>query len=204
MSGTHEARTPGEILPILDELTKLHENGMVHGDIRVYNMVFSPADDGGKPHGYLIDFDFGGVEGKVKYPSGYLQDLRDGTRRGEAGQLITKENDWIDLANVIFKQLAINMPEGKSPGDLAIMFVKQTNLRNKFGSRQHELPGDAKELRKCLEEMYQEGWKLEPSGELREALDKEISRATGSPTKVKASKPPAAKLAGLKRTQSDT
>ena len=71
MSGSHEARITGGFLPIMDELTKLHQNGMVHGDICVFNMVFFPADDAGKPQGYLFDFDFGGTDGKAKYPSGY-------------------------------------------------------------------------------------------------------------------------------------
>ena len=96
----------------MDELTKLHEKGMVHGEIRVFNMLFFPADDVGKPHVYLIDVDIGGTDRKAENPRGFLRLLPDGTRGGEAGQLIRKENDWVDLANFMFKNHTLKMPVG--------------------------------------------------------------------------------------------
>ena len=205
MSGTHEATTPIDFLPIIDELANLHENGMVHGDIRVYNMVFSLASDGEKPDGCLIDFDYGGTEGEAKYPSGYVSYLPDGTRCGEAGQVITKENDWRDLANIIFQHHRLNEPDGKSPGDLANMMLTEKYLARKFESRQHELPGDAEKLRKFLEDVYKDGWTLVPSADLRSELENKKSRATGSPSKKKAVRvSPVTNLAGNKRIQSET
>ena len=171
MSGTHEATTPIDFLPIIDELANLHENGMVHGDIRVYNMVFSLASDGEKPDGCLIDFDYGGTEGEAKYPSGYVRALLDGTRCGEAGQVITKENDWLDLANIIFKHHTLKKPVGKSPGDLMNLLCTQYDLEEKFREVKLKLPDDAKELRKWLEDMYKDGWTLVPSCHLREELE---------------------------------
>ena len=184
MEGNHEARTPGDFLPIIDELTELHENGIVHGDIRVYNMVFSRASDGEEPDGCLIDFDYGGTEGEAKYPSGYVGFLPDGTRRGEAGQVITKENDWIDLANIIFQHHRLNEPDGKSPGDSANMMSTEKYLARKFRKGQLKLPDHAEELRKCLEDMNTEGWTIEPSDSLRKVLDMNQSRATGSPPRA--------------------
>ena len=202
VSGTHEATTPIDFLPIIDELAKLHENGMVHGDIRVYNMVFSRASDGEKPDGCLIDFDYGGTEGEAKYPSGYVKTLLDGTRCGEAGQVITKENDWLDLATIIFQLHRLKKPVGKSPGDWANMVL---DLVEKFDKDALELPGDAEELRKCLEDMYNDGWTLVPSRTFRAELEKKKSRATGSPGKKKALRvSPVTNLAGNKRIQSDT
>jgi thiamine kinase-like enzyme len=43
-------------------LKDLHSAGLVHGDIRGYNIINGPDDS------YLIDFDFGGEENVVKYP----------------------------------------------------------------------------------------------------------------------------------------
>ena len=97
----------------MDELTKLHEKGMVHGEIRVFNMLFFPADDAGKPHVYLIDVDFGGTDRK-------------------------KENDWVDLANVMFKNHTLKMPVGQSHGDLANMMVARNYRAEKFEKGQRE------------------------------------------------------------------
>ena len=65
--GTHFATKPTSFLPIIDDLEKLHDKGFVHGDIRGFNTVF----DREHGRGCLIDFDFGGKVGMVKYPEGY-------------------------------------------------------------------------------------------------------------------------------------
>ena len=36
----HYAEKPGEFLPILGQLRKLHKKGFVHGDLRGFNIVF--------------------------------------------------------------------------------------------------------------------------------------------------------------------
>ena len=152
MSGTHKARTPIDFLPIIDELAKLHENGIVHGDIRVYNMVFSRASDGEEPDGCLIDFDYGGTEGEAKYPSGYVGFLPDGTRRGEAGQVITKENDWIDLANIIFKHHTL-----KNQSEKVLVIWRICCLRKKTWWKSFE-----KDNSNCLimPRSYESAWKI--------------------------------------------
>jgi hypothetical protein len=67
--GRHFAKKPGEFVPIIQALEKLHEDGFVHGDIRGFNTVFSENEG----EGWLIDFDFGGREGKptTVIPRGY-------------------------------------------------------------------------------------------------------------------------------------
>jgi RIO-like serine/threonine protein kinase len=67
--GRHYATTPGQFVPIIEALEKLHRDGFVHGDIRGFNTVFSDV----KGEGWLIDFDFGEKEGKetTVYPRGY-------------------------------------------------------------------------------------------------------------------------------------
>ena len=70
--GTHVAKKPTSFLPIIDDLKSLHDEGFVHGDIRGFNTVFDENS------GCLIDFDFGGKEGKAEYPKGYRQALLDG------------------------------------------------------------------------------------------------------------------------------
>ena len=85
--GIHYAKRPEHLLPIVNHLEQLHENGYVHGDIRAYNMVMNYPErelccrtkllenldgqihvynmildyaDCQKCDGWLIDFDFGG------------------------------------------------------------------------------------------------------------------------------------------------
>ena len=79
-----------------------------------------------------------------------------------------KENDWIDLATIIFQLHRLKKPVGKSPGDWANMVL---DLVEKFQKGQLKLPGDAEELRKCLEDMYKDGWTLLPSDVLCEELE---------------------------------
>ena len=56
--GRHDATKLSEFRPLLHHLHYLHSNGIVHGDIRAFNLVFDATS------GWLIDFDFGGVESR--------------------------------------------------------------------------------------------------------------------------------------------
>ena len=50
-------------------LGMLHNNQLVHGDIRPPNVMLCPSSEPGTAHvAYLIDFDWAGKEGVVKYP----------------------------------------------------------------------------------------------------------------------------------------
>ena len=92
-----------------------------------------------------------------------------------------------------------------SPDVTNMLFLRQNRLISKFRKDEPELPGDAEELRKCLEDMYKHGWALVPSRTFRAELENKKSRATGSPGKKKALRVlPVTNLAGNKRIQSDT
>ena len=122
--GMHYAKSPRHFLPVIDHLVQLHRQDYVHGDIRAYNMVLnydtpsadtkasavgtnctttgSTASDSKSCEGWLIDFDFGGKKGAVKYPKGYKNMLHDGIRPGKEGEKITIMDDWKSLIGLIF------------------------------------------------------------------------------------------------------
>jgi hypothetical protein len=65
----------------------------------------------GNESSYLIDFDFAGKAGFVKYPPGYNFSLEDGSRIGRPNQKIEKCNDWFDLGSLIFEKYNFEGPE---------------------------------------------------------------------------------------------
>jgi hypothetical protein len=127
--GRHHAEKPTDFLPVIEHLEYLHGRGYVHGDIRAFNMVLGgstearadpvdaavgTAEDTGSGNdgsggfdadkGSLIDFDFGGEQGKMtKYPQGYKQYPLDGFRIGQEGKVIQYMDDWHALGQVMFR-----------------------------------------------------------------------------------------------------
>ena len=93
--GNHNAEKVSHFLPVLNHLIHLHSHGRVHGDIRAFNIVFES-----KQKGWLIDLDFGGVEGEAKYPKNFNFLLEDGKRIGEGGETIHKHHDYYALWSV--------------------------------------------------------------------------------------------------------
>lgn len=67
---------------LYDDLRRLHEQGFVHGDVRLANMVFAPrageeaSSGAGTRTCWLIDFDHVRKFGS-EYPADYCQDLRE-------------------------------------------------------------------------------------------------------------------------------
>jgi hypothetical protein len=93
--GVHYATHPGQFIPIIEALERLHLNGFVHGDIRAYNMVHGEYDEETEKWlGWLIDYDLGGKAYEVTYPIGYKTDLADGAGRGTAKFTISMADDW--------------------------------------------------------------------------------------------------------------
>jgi hypothetical protein len=92
------ARKASEFLSVFKELAQLHEENLVHGDIRAYNMLFVEGL-GGK----LIDFDYCGRHGQRCYPPGYWERLPDTKRhpRASAEQLMRREHDCFSLGAVM-------------------------------------------------------------------------------------------------------
>jgi serine/threonine protein kinase len=130
--GMHSAKQPLHFLPIINHLEQLHKQGIVHGDIRAYNMVLnydtsksittptrSISDDNlskaNSSKGWLIDFDFGGQHDVVTYPKGYKDFLRDGERPGKVGGKITIMDDWKSLIGLIlYKYDVVDRPGSES------------------------------------------------------------------------------------------
>jgi hypothetical protein len=105
VEGNHFASTVKDFLPVVKSLQSLHKEGYVHGDIRCFNIIFGKG---------LIDFDFGGLVDKAKYPTGYQHSLPDGHRLGRAGTMITKWHDWHALIDVIFTFHHLEYPKGET------------------------------------------------------------------------------------------
>jgi hypothetical protein len=97
----------GIFVAIMKQLASLHEQGVVHGDVRLANMLLTETGD----RGVLLDFDFCAVEGSKGYPKG-LQELHsDGQRHVDVTAAIRddrieelpmgKEHDCFSLAHVM-------------------------------------------------------------------------------------------------------
>jgi hypothetical protein len=90
IEGCHQPQNKMQMLSVARLLKKYHANGVVHGDIRLLNIVFAEPPE----NSTLIDWDFGGKKYKnVVYPRGYQKSLTVGRRRGEAGKPITAKDD---------------------------------------------------------------------------------------------------------------
>jgi hypothetical protein len=70
----------GVLASILERLAALHELGLVHGDIRLVNLLSS---------GHIVDFDFVGLE---RYPEGLKLLTKDGERHPNVASAISNEN----------------------------------------------------------------------------------------------------------------
>jgi hypothetical protein len=97
IEGNTTARYASEFVPLFEQLEKLHAKGLVHGDIRAYNMLFP------RTGGILIDFDYSGKDAVKQYPDGFWTDLPDTKRhkRAVAGALLRKEHDCFSLGAVL-------------------------------------------------------------------------------------------------------
>ena len=133
--GVHYAKHPCHFIPIINHLAQLHKQGFVHGDIRAYNMVLqydslsseieqrAIGTSCGNAKGWLIDFDYGGKNGGVKYPKGYQHLLDDGKRPGEAGNMITIMDDWKSLINLLFHAYYFEIKKDAKPTDELIKSI---------------------------------------------------------------------------------
>jgi hypothetical protein len=137
--GRHWALSPSEFTPLLAQLEALHSKGFVHGDIRCFNIAFGPTSR-------LFDCDYGGraaddsssgatrsprggndlvcddtsdavsLAAVARYPLRYRQDLADGSRVGQGGNVVTKFDDWYALASVILRCHRFDRPRSEKDG----------------------------------------------------------------------------------------
>jgi hypothetical protein len=105
INGTHFASRASHFQAISRCISAMHEAGIVHADIRGFNMLHPhPVPvDGGIKSSRLIDFDLCGTPGKDKYPPGYASDVRDNcfSRSGRPGSIMQEIDDWRDLASAM-------------------------------------------------------------------------------------------------------
>jgi hypothetical protein len=107
--GTHFASKVSHFQAIAKRIKEMHEAGIVHGDVRGFNMLHplpESSDATGEQQtireSLLIDFDLCGSE-EDKYPPGYSERVIENEyhRAGKANQKMKKEHDWYDLASAM-------------------------------------------------------------------------------------------------------
>ncbi len=74
LEGTSEPQSVGQFIGVIEDLKRMHDMGICHGDIRLFNIVFGPE------RGRLIDFVFAGKAGERMYPHSFALQLNDGAR----------------------------------------------------------------------------------------------------------------------------
>ncbi|KAG7370341.1 hypothetical protein IV203_028087 [Nitzschia inconspicua] len=124
-------------ISILEQLQKLHGKRLVHGDIRLMNLLST---------GHILDFDFVGLE---YYPEGLNQIELDGRRHPDVYEAIvferahllipTKEHDTYSMAQVMkLIQVEVEVGEGQW-WEEATVKVEHGNLDGAIGMlRNHE------------------------------------------------------------------
>jgi hypothetical protein len=92
--GVHCPSFVGHLVLVLRTTAGLHAEGIVHGDLRFSNIVFSRASDA-VVASTIIDFDLSGPAGEKIYPPRFNRDIADGFRHAEASahELLRPEHD---------------------------------------------------------------------------------------------------------------
>ena len=85
-----------QFLGVVETLSDMHQNGFVHGDVRLANIVFS--EDGTSS---LIDFDFVGKHNISVYFSCFNWELEDRDGSARPNSPMKMEHDRVALKNVI-------------------------------------------------------------------------------------------------------
>ena len=86
ISGNHEPQKVGEFRGVIKILTKLHDRGYVHSDVRAQNIVFNGNDS------VLIDYDLIAKVGTV-YPQGYNNKFKERHPDAASGWKRMKSHD---------------------------------------------------------------------------------------------------------------
>lgn len=81
--GVHRPAVVGHMMQLITKTAQLHEKGIVHGDLRFSNIVFSDASSATVER-TIIDFDYSGPAEEKAYPPRFSADINDGYRHVEA------------------------------------------------------------------------------------------------------------------------
>jgi hypothetical protein len=95
--GSHIPNSYSDFIPVLLQLKSMHSDSIVHGDIRLSNIVFCGEKS------TLIDFDLSGIEDQRLYPKGFCEEIDDGVRHEDAraGSLLQQNHDFYAMACVM-------------------------------------------------------------------------------------------------------
>jgi thiamine kinase-like enzyme len=84
--GSHRPSVVGHFVKLLMKIYQLHQDSIVHGDLRFSNVIFSDMD-GNAPVTTIIDFDYSGVNGEKIYPPHFNVSIDDGYRHPGANPM---------------------------------------------------------------------------------------------------------------------
>jgi hypothetical protein len=127
--GVHYPTYIEHILQVVCKIQKLHSNNIVHGDIRLANIVFSESNDA-HITSTIIDFDYSGVENESRYSSRFNTNIPDGCRHETAiaDAPLKKEHD-IFAIQWICKQFT---PKNEELKDVWNEYVNMMEFRMEF------------------------------------------------------------------------
>ena len=97
LEGIHEPQNYEQFINIGNILCRLHQRGLVHGDIRCVNLIFGSPHESNKS--YIIDFDYTSKSGDL-YPSNYNGDLAERHPEAKANQPKYFKHDWHSLSYI--------------------------------------------------------------------------------------------------------
>jgi serine/threonine protein kinase len=78
---------------VKEALGKLHAEGFVHGDVRDANILVDSNSLEGDVKIHIIDWDWAGHAGEVRYPPGINRFTMERLEGAQTSQLIAKEHD---------------------------------------------------------------------------------------------------------------
>ncbi len=142
----------GQLMALSRQLGQLVQAGIVHGDIRLYNVVFAPIDESAPTYvAHFIDFDLSRPVGS-RYPVQLSPNICDGDRHPDALQfnaIMQHSHDFYSFLHL----LRLFRPQSKS-------------LRSQYLSAVASLSCDnrtfCKQVRAALRPLYNEAIELTP------------------------------------------
>jgi serine/threonine protein kinase len=103
IDGSHEPQSLDHFLGVCRILDNLHQNDMVHGDIRLRNMIFRENNES-----QLIDFDFAGPVGS-EYPAQYNSSFAERHKAAVQCEPMYREHDRYSLCFIIKTKFGIEL-----------------------------------------------------------------------------------------------
>ncbi len=96
LEGLHEPNFTQQFAVVAHKLKRLHDEGLVHGDVRIGNIIFTAVRD----QAYLIDFDYTAKQGEM-YPPKYNSSLAERHDGAKEYYKMEFDHDWFSLIYVM-------------------------------------------------------------------------------------------------------